>query len=281
MKIIFYLGILCVIVFEITKIYLFKFISVETAVGTLDLAYFIHYWRWDFRLLFWMLILWGVIKIYDVEKPKSIYWSIGLAASITYITNFILLPDLKSNLPKPIQLVGFKSNNVQSESAIIGVVLDGVAKAYPIQFIEDHSQIVDSIGNSLAMVTYCKICKNGKVFEPTTNGRPNQFALLGFDSCNAMLEDLETGSWWRQSDGMALAGKMKGTSLSEFPFDHVSLEKWVSLHPETIIMQPDSGQLRIAHANIIPNNQLQLSGVSQMHKKNKNRGTTKITSIIE
>ena len=287
MKIIFYFGILSVIIFEITKIYLFRYIPEETGMKSVDLAYFIHYWRWDFRLFFWLFVFWGLLKIYEPENRKQIYLSLLSAASITYLTNFILLPNLKTNPTEDIEFEASPSQNVHSESKIIGVFVDGVAKAYPVQFIGNHHQIIDSIGNKRAMITYCKICKHGRVFEPVTNGRPNQFGLLGTDFCNAMFEDLETGSWWRQSDGMALAGKMKGTLMSELPFEYVSLEKWVSSHPQTTIMQATPDQSSVAQIANNSNSNFQKSDAfstdnkSFAEYKSKNNGMTKMVSIVK
>jgi hypothetical protein len=287
MKIIFYFGILCVIAFEITKIYLLKYIPEGKGHESMDLTFFIHYWRWDFRLLFWMLILWGLIKIYGSEKNKPINVAILSAASITYLTNFILLPNLKRDPADYIKFEAYTSNHMQSESKIIGVVVDGMAKAYPLQFIDNHSQIIDSIGNKRAMITYCQKCKNGRVFEPITNGRPNQFALVGRDYCNSLFEDMETGSWWRQSDGMALAGKMKGTLLKELPFEEVSLENWVASHPETIIMQPTSKQIKVefittnSKTHLPDSSNATLGKTSFVTHTSKTVGSRKIISLFE
>ena len=60
------------------------------------------------------------------------------------------------------------------------------------------------------------------------------------DHFNAMFEDRTTGSWWRQATGEAIAGPRKGKSLPEIPSWQVTLAQWLSLHPASLIMQPDS-----------------------------------------
>jgi hypothetical protein len=60
------------------------------------------------------------------------------------------------------------------------------------------------------------------------------------DHFNAMFEDSTTGSWWRQANGEAIAGPAKGKVLKEFPSVQVKLGEWLALHPNSLVMQPDS-----------------------------------------
>jgi hypothetical protein len=60
------------------------------------------------------------------------------------------------------------------------------------------------------------------------------------DHFNAMFEDKTTGSWWRQATGQAIVGRMKGKVLQEIPSQQVTLAEWLTLHPNSLIMQPDS-----------------------------------------
>src|SRR5690606_40798306 len=56
---------------------------------------------------------------------------------------------------------------------------------------------------------------------------------------NAMFEDGTTKSWWRQATGEAIAGPMTGEVLPELMSEQMSLKKWLALHPQTKILQPD------------------------------------------
>jgi hypothetical protein len=90
------------------------------------------------------------------------------------------------------------------------------------------------------MVTYCTVCRTGRVFEPLVNGKAEAFRLVGMDHYNAMFEDNTTKSWWRQATGEAIKGKLKGQALPEFPSVQMTLNEWVKLYPHTLIMQPDT-----------------------------------------
>ncbi|MGI8950459.1 MAG: DUF3179 domain-containing (seleno)protein [Chitinophagaceae bacterium] len=90
------------------------------------------------------------------------------------------------------------------------------------------------------MVTYCTVCRTGRVYSPFVNGKYEQFRLVGMDHFNAMFEDVATKSWWRQETGTEITGPMKGTSLIEIPSAQMLLEDWLTLHPNSLILQPDS-----------------------------------------
>ena len=93
---------------------------------------------------------------------------------------------------------------------IVGVAINNEAKAYPIEIIGYHHQVRDTIGSMPVMITYCTVCRTGRVYSPFVNGKPENFRLVGMDHFNAMFEDATTKSWWRQQSGTAIAGPLKG-----------------------------------------------------------------------
>jgi hypothetical protein len=89
------------------------------------------------------------------------------------------------------------------------------------------------------LVTFCTVCRTGRIFSPMVNGTEETFRLVGMDHFNAMFEDKATGSWWRQANGEAIAGPLKGQSLEEIESQQVTLARWLAMHPASLIMQPD------------------------------------------
>jgi hypothetical protein len=72
------------------------------------------------------------------------------------------------------------------------------------------------------MITYCTVCRTGRVFEPVVNGKFEKFRLVGMDHFNAMFEDVTTKSWWRQVTGEAITGKLKGQQLPKYTVPNIS-----------------------------------------------------------
>ena len=90
------------------------------------------------------------------------------------------------------------------------------------------------------MITYCTVCRTGRVYSPLVNGKPETFRLVGMDHFNAMFEDATTHSWWQQATGIAITGPLKGTSLPEIPSQQETLEAWLATHPGSMVMLPDT-----------------------------------------
>jgi hypothetical protein len=126
------------------------------------------------------------------------------------------------------------------DKLVIGVTINGESKAYPIQLIGYHHQVQDSIGNTPIIVTYCTVCRTGRVFSPVIDGYKETFRLVGMDHFNAMFEDASTGSWWRQATGVAVAGPLWGKQLAEIPSTQATLATWMSQYPGSLVFQPDT-----------------------------------------
>jgi hypothetical protein len=56
------------------------------------------------------------------------------------------------------------------------------------------------------------------------------------DHFNAMFEDETTGSWWRQANGEAITGSLKGSLLPELESNQVSLRMFFMLYPSGKVM---------------------------------------------
>lgn len=122
---------------------------------------------------------------------------------------------------------------------VIGVILNGEAKAYPIQLIGYHHQVVDTIGHTPVMITYCTVCRSARVFSPIVNGKLETFRLVGMDHFNAVFEDATTKSWWQQATGISISGPLKGYALKEFPASQMTLDIWLRQNPTSLVLKPD------------------------------------------
>lgn len=239
MKKLFYLGILGIILYEIAKVYFIMPMPGSQQMNSIDAAYILHTWRWPLRILFWAMIVAGGFAVFSGKMKWLPAVFLLLAAGIIYATNFEMAADTMFYQPSAVIQHNAASNKVDMDRLVIGVEANGEAKAYPIQFIGYHHQVRDVLGGKPIMVTYCTVCRTGRVFEPTVDGKPEVFRLVGMDHFNAMFEDSETGSWWRQANGEAIAGPLKGKMLPELASTQTSLSQWLKLHPHSKVMQPD------------------------------------------
>ena len=235
----FWLGLAGWILFESSNVYFIMPMPGSQQMNSLDLAYFLYTWRWLFRALFAGLILLG---FRHVHWKKKWHMALPFAAllGVIYLFNFNMAADHMFYQPSRVIFKNASQNEVDSNRLVIGLTHQGEAKAYPIRFMGYHHQLLDTVGGKAVLVTYCTVCRTGRVYEPRVNGKPETFRLVGMDHFNAMLEDKTTKSWWRQVNGEAVAGKLKGSMLPEVFSIQCRLEEWIKLHPHTLIMQADS-----------------------------------------
>jgi len=141
-------------------------------------------------------------------------------------------------------MVSSSENKVDTNRLVIGVANNGETKAYPIQFLGYHHQVQDTVGGKPMIITYCTVCRTGRVYQPLVNGKLEKFRLVGMDHFNAMFEDETTKSWWRQVTGEAITGKLKGQQLPEVFSTQTSLADWLDLNPKSLIMQADESFIK-------------------------------------
>jgi len=238
MKKLFWLGLIGLLLFEIANVYFIMPMPGSQDMNSIDLAYFLYTWRWAFRILFGLMIIAGLFRSKWKRKWLLII-PLALVAAVIYMTNFVMAADHMFYQPSSVLLTNAADNKVDSNRLVIGVVNNGEAKAYPIRFLGYHHQVKDTVGGKPMIITYCTVCRTGRVFEPLVNGKPEEFRLVGMDHFNAMFEDATTKSWWRQVSGEAITGKLKGLLLPEVFSTQTSLEQWLRLNPNSLIMQED------------------------------------------
>lgn len=242
MKKLFYIGAIALILFEIANVYFIMPLYGSQEIRSIDVAYFLYTYRWIFRSAFGLMAVIGFLKAFNSDYKYAKYLSalvLILTLGVIYMTNVKMAAD-SMFLQAKLTFTDARDTALKTDKLIIGVALNGEAKAYPIQYLGYHHQVVDSIDNQPIMVTYCTVCRTGRVFRPMVKDKIEQFRLVGMDHFNAMFEDKTTKSWWQQATGTAIAGVLKGQQLPEVFSQQMSLKQWLLLHPNSQIMQADS-----------------------------------------
>ena len=237
------LGLLLLILFEFARVYLIMPMPGSQNFNSIDLAYFLGSNKWIIRLIGYLLVsIPSVLFIRNANNSEKIIIG-GLTAiylSVFYVFTFQMEADKMFYQPTKVVKTSLAANIIPDNKLVIGVVIDSVASAYPIQLIGYHHQVVDNINGNPIMVTYCTVCRTGRIYSLMVNGKQESFRLVGMDHFNAMFEDATTKSWWRQSTGECIAGPLKGYKLKEIESDQLILSSWARIHPNTKILQPDA-----------------------------------------
>jgi hypothetical protein len=195
------------------------------------------------RVIVLLLLFFALMIVFKNGKAweKILLTLIGLAyAVVFFFFNFRLQAQNIFHQPVNKSFTVAANSEMEKSKLIIGVVIDGQAKAYPIQLIGYHHQVVDTIGKTPVMITYCTVCRSGRVYSPIVNGKLESFRLVGMDHFNAVFEDATTKSWWQQATGIAIEGPLKGYRLKEFPSTQLTWETWLRQYPNSLVMKPDT-----------------------------------------
>ncbi len=126
---------------------------------------------------------------------------------------------------------------------VIGVSVDGRARAYPLAVLNWHEVVNDSFGGPL-LVTYCPLCGSGVTAGSRVDGRETTFGVSGYLwQRDLVLYDDRTGSLWSQILGRAVRGPRTGERLSLRPSTMTTWGEWRDSHPgtEVLLPPPESG----------------------------------------
>jgi hypothetical protein len=240
-KRLFWIGAAGLVLAEVALVYFIMPFPGSQRMRSLELAYTLYSWRWALRGLFAVLLLAGMPSMLRASGRMQFAGAAALlsVAGVAYAINFRMAADAIFQQPRVLRMAAADSNAVALDRLVVGIEVDGQARAYPLQFIGYHHQVRDSIAGQPVLVSYCTVCRTGRVFRPTVNGQRETFRLVGMDRFNAMFEDRTTKSWWRQANGEAVIGPLKGTAMPELPSVQVSLRQWLRLFPNSLVMQAD------------------------------------------
>ncbi len=136
---------------------------------------------------------------------------------------------------------------------VIELVVDGEAKAYPIQILIWHEIANDEIAGVPVSVTFCPLCNTALVFDRRLDGRVLDFGVSGnLRNSDLVMYDRQTESWWQQFGGEALVGELTGAKLKKLPARIVSWADFKESHPAGVVLTRETGSAREYGRNPYP-----------------------------
>lgn len=148
-------------------------------------------------------------------------------------------------LTDPIFIPGDTASYLRDHDRVLGVFINGQAKAYPIRIMNWHEIINDKLGGEAITVTYCPLCGTGMVFEAQDKGRRAYFGVSGLlYNSDVLLYDKATDSLWSQIKKEAIAGPLVGEQLNWLPVKHTTWAQWMKEYPKTEVVSLQTGYFR-------------------------------------
>ena len=146
------------------------------------------------------------------------------------------------SLDDPVFVKAGEAKFLSSKDRVLGIEINGIARAYPVRILNYHEIVNDSIGDEAIVITYCPLCGSGMAFTSTINGRQLEFGVSGLlYNSDVLLYDRQSRSLWSQIKKTAVSGSMKGTQLDAIPLSHTTWRDWQARHPTTQVLSTDTG----------------------------------------
>ena len=244
--ILFWAGIILLVVPGLIHAYLLMPFPGSQDLNAITASYYLEKIVFPLRIAGGVLIIWYLVKYFSKNTTRGkIVKGLVLALCLGsfYFTDLAYKAETMFEEPQTIKFANSINNKVPENFVIIGVVNNGIAKAYPIDYLAYHHKVQDNVGNEPVLITYCSMCRTGRVYSPLINGKRQNFRLIGARHYNAIIEDEGTKTWWYQATGNAAVGKLKGSHLDELPYEQSTLAAWLDKHPGSLILQPDKHYL--------------------------------------
>lgn len=145
-----------------------------------------------------------------------------------------------------------KYDSVLASDAVIADDLQGIDleiagthRFYPVQIMNWHEVVNDTIDSRHIAVTYCPLCGTGVVYDRDIGMTNVTLSATGkVYNNNTVLKDDESGSLWIQATGQSVQGSWIGESLSVIPSQMMTWKVWKDLYPSGLVLSTDTGVTR-------------------------------------
>lgn len=137
------------------------------------------------------------------------------------------------------------ADRIAPNEPVIGLVVNGQAKAYPLSVLMWHEIVNDVVGGVPVSVTYCPLCNSAIVFDRRVGDQILDFGTTGkLRKSDMVMWDRQTESWWQQFLGEGIVGEMTGVTLKVLPARLESFESFQMRRPDGQALRPNQPGLR-------------------------------------
>ncbi|MEM7166505.1 MAG: DUF3179 domain-containing (seleno)protein [Planctomycetota bacterium] len=134
---------------------------------------------------------------------------------------------------------------IVADDRVIGVTINGEARAYPLRVLTYHEVANDTLGGVPILVSYCPISGSAVVFDRRVGDKTLQFGMSGLIyNSNILLYDIQDDepleSLWSQMTATPIQGVAAGKpSLKPLPSRVMFWQDWQDAHPDTTVIAGD------------------------------------------
>jgi len=158
-------------------------------------------------------------------------------------------PNWEPDVAKLPVVISFPGTELKSRDVVIGLTINGTARAYPWETFAKQSPVVDRVNSTPLLLVLGPDSKSFRVFVARIDGKDAEFFLQGEEPAEAQagktdvksetkkdwtLVDATTASQWN-FQGCAISGPAQGKCLDRVPALKDYWFDWRNYHPETTV----------------------------------------------
>jgi hypothetical protein len=138
-----------------------------------------------------------------------------------------------------------------SKDRVVGIEIEGHARAYPIRVMNWHEVVNDTLGGRAIAVTFSPLCDAVVAFDRRVRGSVVRFGVSGllYNSNPLLYDDQpvdQDESLWLPLQARAVTGSAaeRGDSLRVIPVAVIPWKQWRARFPETTVLAPDPAMVK-------------------------------------
>ena len=164
----------------------------------------------------------------------------------------VLKRDRFPPLDEPAFLRGADAANMAPGDRVVGVEVNGEAKAYPMSLMSLHEVANDTVGGLPVAVSWSPVCYAPRAFVRRVPRTVSTVASVEAITGTGLLEfgnsgklilnssvyyDRSAESLWLQFMGQAVDGPYEGWWLEQVPAVNTSWQSWLDAYPDTLVLE--------------------------------------------
>lgn len=210
-----------------------------------------------FRIVLGLLSVFGAAAM-PAAADQTVLRALSTQWPRTDLSSAALDPDTVAALPSrpartaldqpsflPLDLAGF----VGGLEPVIAIVSHSAVRAYPLRVVVAHGVVNDMLGDVPIAVSYCAPCDAAILLRRQVAGKALALGDSGVTVAgDRIFYDLESETWWRERDGLAVAGAHAGAALSRLPAVMISMARFRRLYGDndSAVVLAETDRSRIA-----------------------------------
>lgn len=201
-----------------------------------DLVYRTFSWRYRIIALSAALLA-AALAAHVTVEPTSLLLLVvaallaaALAVAAFYAVPFGLFPGVRTPRWRRTPDVG---SELQPDDEVIGLEVDGDARAYPVGWIARPHVVIDDVGGRPVAMTYCVLSHLAVAYRAELDGVRMRPVVMEQLENNLVTYDPQTDSILQQIDCEVSHGEAVGRGLEVLPARVMPWSAWRALYPES------------------------------------------------